>query len=347
MSETLKPVLATLARAERPAAADVQAAIATILAGEAGAAQIGALLMGLERIGVSASEVAAAARAMRAIMTRVEVPFETVDVCGTGGDGSHTLNISTAVSFVLAGCGLKVAKHGNRALSSTTGAADVLEALGVVLVPDPAVLRAALEQAGVAFLFAPNHHPAMRHVGPARKELGFRTLFNLLGPLCNPAGASRQLVGVFAPERVRPQAEALAELGCRSAWTVCGEGGLDEVALHGRTHVCSLRDGRLTDDLITPEDIGLARRPLDTLRGGDARFNATALQALLNGASGAYRDAVILNTACALVAAGAEQDLVTAAARAARALETGAAARALTRLVAVTAGVTDAGAEKP
>jgi anthranilate phosphoribosyltransferase len=338
MSDALKPILATLARAERPGPQAVTEAVATVLAGEAGAAQIGALLMGLERIGVTSAEIASAARAMRAVMAPVEVPFGTVDVCGTGGDGSHTLNISTAVSFVLAGCGLKVAKHGNRALSSTTGAADVLEALGVVLSPDPGVLARALDQAGVAFLFAPNHHPAMRHVGPARKELGFRTLFNLLGPVCNPAGASRQLVGVFAPDRVRPQVEALAQLGCQAAWAVCGEGGLDEVALHGPTLVSALSGGRVTGMSVSPDDIGLARQPLEALRGGDASFNAAALRALLAGGTGAYRDAVVLNAACALVAVEAETSLPAAASRAAASLDSGAAARALKTLVSVTSG---------
>lgn len=338
MSNHLTSVLAGLATGTRPEPAALAGALDTVLAGGATPAQIGALLMGLERIGVTAAEVAAGARAMRAAMVPVPVPFPTIDVCGTGGDGSHTLNISTAVSFVLAGCGLKVAKHGNRAMSSKSGAADVLEALGVDLTGDPVRLAAALERAGVAFLFAQNHHPAMRHVAPVRRELGFRTLFNLLGPLSNPAGASRQLTGVYAPARVLPQAEALRELGCTAAWVVCGEGGLDEVALHGPTTVAVLAGGRVASRTVAPEDAGLARAPMQALAGGDAAFNASALRALLEGAVGPYRDAVVLNAACALVAVEAETDLAAAAARAANALDTGAARTALATLITVSRG---------
>ncbi len=338
MSNPLVSVLASLAAGLRPDPDALASAFDAVLAGEASPAQTGALLMGLERIGVTAAEVAAGARAMRAAMVPVSVPFSTVDVCGTGGDGSHTLNISTAVSFVLAGCGLKVAKHGNRAMSSKSGAADVLEALGVELTGDPARLAAVLEAAGVAFLFAQNHHPAMRHVAPVRRELGFRTLFNLLGPLSNPAGASRQLTGVYAPERVLPQAEALRELGCAAAWVVCGDGGLDEVALHGPSTVAVLTGGRVDSRTVTPEDAGIARAPMEALAGGDAAFNAAALTALLAGAAGPYRDAVVLNAACALVAVEAESDLTAAASRAATALDGGAARAALATLVTVSRG---------
>ena len=338
MSNPLVSVLASLAAGTRPDTDALAGALDAVLAGEASPAQTGALLMGLERIGVTAAEVAAGARAMRAAMVPVPVSFPTVDVCGTGGDGSHTLNISTAVSFVLAGCGIKVAKHGNRAMSSKSGAADVLEALGVGLTGDPARLAAALEAAGVAFLFAQNHHPAMRHVAPVRRELGFRTLFNLLGPLSNPAGASRQLTGVYAPSRVLPQAEALRELGCEAAWVVCGAGGLDEVALHGPTTVAVLAGGRVESRTVVPEDAGIARAPIQALAGGDAAFNAAALTALLAGTAGPYRDAVVLNAACALVAVGAESDLTTAAARASTALDSGAARAALAALVTISRG---------
>lgn len=338
MSDILTSVLASLAAGVRPQPETLAGALDQVLAGEATPAQTGALLMGLERIGVTATEVAAGARAMRAAMVPVPVPFATVDVCGTGGDGSHTLNISTAVSFVLAGCGLKVAKHGNRAMSSKSGAADVLEALGVELTGDPVRLAEALDVAGVAFLFAQNHHPAMRHVAPVRRELGFRTLFNLLGPLSNPAGANRQLTGVYAPARVLPQAEALRELGCEAAWVVCGDGGLDEVALHGPTTVAVLARGRVESRTVVPEDAGLARAPMQALSGGDASFNASALRALLDGAAGAYRDAVVLNAACALVAVEAHSDLTAAATQAAEALDRGAARAALARLVAISRG---------
>jgi anthranilate phosphoribosyltransferase len=338
MSDALKPVLAVLADGARPDGCELTGALGIVLRGEATASQIGALLMGLERIGIGTTEIAAGARAMRAAMVPLEVPYPTIDVCGTGGDGSHTLNISTAVSFVLAGCGLKVAKHGNRGMSSRSGAGDVLEALGVTLTADGQTLLEALDQAGLAFLFAQNHHPAMRHVAPVRRELGFRTLFNLLGPLSNPAGAARQLMGVYAPGRVEMQAQALRELGCEAAWVVCGAGGVDEVVLHGPTQVSALDRGQIQSFAVTPEDAGLPRAPLEALRGGDAAQNAAALQALLGGTAGAYRDAVLLNAAAALVATRYETSLTDGAARAAAAIDSGAARQALETLVQLSAG---------
>ncbi|MCA3694183.1 anthranilate phosphoribosyltransferase [Aquidulcibacter sp.] len=336
MSEAIKPALALLRDGQAPAPAVLDQAFATILAGEATQAQIGAFLMGLERLTLTSEMIASGARAMRAAMTPVDVPFFCIDVCGTGGDGSHTLNISTAVSFVLAGAGLKVAKHGNRAMSSKSGAADVLEALGVKLELTPEHCAQALDEVGLVFLFAQAHHPAMRHVGPARRELGFRTIFNLLGPLSNPAHAQRQLVGVFADDKRQPIAQALMDLGCESAWVVHGHGGLDEVSLSGPTRVTALKDKALSELEIHPHDLGLKTAPLEALKGGDAAHNAKALRALLEGETGPYRDVVVLNAAAALVATGAAQDLQEALSRATTSLESQAALSKLDQLIACT-----------
>lgn len=336
MSEAIKPALALLRDGQAPAPAVLDQAFATILAGEATPAQIGAFLMGLERLTLTSEMIASGARAMRTAMTPVEVPFACIDVCGTGGDGSHTLNISTAVSFVLAGAGLKVAKHGNRAMSSKSGAADVLEALGVKLELTPEHCAQALDEVGLVFLFAQAHHPAMRHVGSARRELGFRTIFNLLGPLSNPAHAQRQLVGVFADDKRQPMAQALMNLGCESAWVVHGHGGLDEVSLSGPTRVTALKEKTLSELEIHPHDLGLKTAPLETLKGGDAAHNAKALRALLEGETGPYRDVVVLNAAAALVATCAAHDLKEALARATTSLESRAALAKLDQLIAFT-----------
>ncbi len=336
MSEAIKPALARLRDGDALSPAMLDQAFATILSGETTQAQIGAFLMGLERLTLTSAMIASGAQAMRGAMTRVDTSHACVDVCGTGGDGSHTFNISTAVSFVLAGCGQKVAKHGNRAMSSKSGAADVLEALGVKLELTPKQCAAALDEVGLVFLFAQAHHPAMRHVGPARRELGFRTIFNLLGPLSNPAGAQRQLVGVFADDKRRPIAEALMSLGCESAWVVHGHGGLDELSLSGATQVTSLKNKTLSELEIHPGDLGLVTAPLETLKGGDAAHNALALRALLQGETGPYRDVVLLNAAAALVATAAAPDLTEALARATASLDSQAALAKLDQLIAFT-----------
>jgi anthranilate phosphoribosyltransferase len=338
MSDTLKPILAALRDGQRLDAIALDAAFTTILSGHSTPAQIGAFLMGLERIGIDGPMIQAGAKAMRAAMLPVPVTTPCVDVCGTGGDGAHTLNISTAVSFVLAGCGLHVAKHGNRAMSSTSGAADVLEALGVNLSASPAIIGQAIDEIGVGFMFAQAHHPAMAHVGPARRELGFRTIFNLLGPLSNPAGAAKQLVGVYSADKLVPMAEALALLGSYAAWVVHGDGGLDEIALSGPSYVAALRDGAITTHQLTPEDAGLARAPIEALRGGDAAHNGAALRALLGGEKGAYRDSVSINAAAALVAFGNADSLRTGVAIAHDALDSRRAEAALAGLVAITNG---------
>ena len=280
--------------------------------------------------------LAAGARAMRARMIAVEAPEGAIDVCGTGGDGAHTLNISTAATFVVAGAGVPVAKHGNRAMSSQTGTADVLEALGVKLTGDAPTLQRALGEAGVAFLFAQNHHPAMRHVAAARREHGKRTIFNLLGPLSNPAGVKRQLVGVFAAECVVPIATALGALGAERAWVVHGAGGLDELTHADGNIISEWRDGAAKPRNI--DFFGDAPPDPAALRGGDALENAAALRALLDGSSanGAYRDAVELNAAAALVVAGAVSNLGDGAVLARDSLNDGEALRALDALIEIT-----------
>ena len=272
---------------------------------------------------------------MREAARTLDHPYDAIDTCGTGGDGQHTFNISTAAALVLAGAGLKVAKHGNRAMSSKSGSSDVLSVLGVNLQASPAQQRRSLDQAGIAFLFAPAYHGAMRHVGPVRAEIGFRTVFNLLGPLSNPAGAKRQVMGVYDPRLLEPLAEVLGRLGATRAWTVHGQ-GLDELTTTGETEVAEWKDGAVRRFTVTPEDAGLPRASLDALRGGDAEENAAALRALLDGAKGAYRDIVLLNAAAALVVADRAADLAEGAALAAATIDDGRAAKALADLVEAT-----------
>jgi anthranilate phosphoribosyltransferase len=259
-----------------------------------------------------------------------------MDVCGTGGDGAGTLNVSSAVTFVVAGCGVPVAKHGNRALSSRTGGADVLTALGVNVDAPMGSLASILAEAGCVFLFAPRHHPSMRHAAGPRVELGTRTIFNLLGPLANPARVRRQLTGVFSPEWTRPMAETLAALGHEAAWVVHGM-GLDELTVAGQSHVTSLQGGRLVSFVVEPEDAGLARAPIAAIQGGDAAFNALALEAVLQAAPGPYRDTVLLNAAGALVVAGRASDLREGVSLAAQAIASGSAFAALETLRRVSA----------
>jgi anthranilate phosphoribosyltransferase len=327
-SGDLKPVLARLAAGETLSEDESEAAFGIIMSGEATPAQIAGLLMAMRVRRETVPELTGAVRAMRARMTAITAPDDAIDVCGTGGDAAGTLNVSTAVTFVVAGAGIPVAKHGNRALSSRTGGADVLAALGVdVDVPMerlPEILRAT----GCVFLFAPRHHAALRHAGGARVELGTRTIFNLLGPLANPARVRRQLTGVFDPGWARPMAETLARLGSTDAWIVHGM-GLDELTVAGENQVVQLRDGAITAFTVTPEDAGLPRSPIAAIAGGDAALNAAAMQALLQGARGPYRDTVLLNAAAALLVAGRAADLRDGAAIASRTLDSGAALAAL------------------
>ncbi len=297
--------------------------------GHASTPQIAALLTALHVRGETPAELAGCVRAARARMSPIAAPPGTIDVCGTGGDGHNTLNVSTAVAFVTAACGVPTAKHGNRALSSSTGAADVLTALGIDIQADRAAQT--LARTNLAFLFAPNHHPALRHAAEARAALGFRTLFNLIGPLCNPAGVTRQLVGVFSPAWLEPAAATLGALGAEHAWVVHGQ-GLDELTLAGESLVCEWHNGQLRHFTVTPEAAGLARAPIAAITGGNAPHNAARLRALLQGEPGPYRDTVVLNAAAALIIAGRAHDLAHGAQQAAHALQTGAALRKLQAL---------------
>lgn len=335
----LKPILVELAAGRELSINQMRSFFDAVLAADATPAQIGAFLMGLECSKIDGKAVLlAGANAMRAQMIKVDLPYETIDVCGTGGDGAHSLNISTATALVLAGDGHKIAKHGNRSMSSLCGAADVLEALGVKLTSNQENYRAALDDANVAFFFAPDHHPKLAYVGPIRRELGFGTAFNVLGPLCNPAGAARQLIGVYRPELMKSIAQTLAELGSKSFWIIHGEGGLDEAVLHGETNVISYDGINFKEFSINPALAGLKNSPLEALKGGDAKFNAAALLALLNGEQSAYRDAVLLNCACALVMAGLADDLQMGAEIAAASIDTECALNSLKTLIKITNG---------
>ncbi len=334
--QALKPVIARLARGETLTEAEAEAAFGAIMSGEATSAQIAGLLMLLRGRGETVAELVGAVRAMRARMHLVEAPPGAVDVCGTGGDGVGTLNVSTAVSFVLAGLGVPVAKHGNRALSSRTGAADVLTALGVNVDVRLERLSGVLQSAGCVFLFAPRHHDALRHAAAARVELGTRTIFNLMGPLANPARVTRQLTGVFDPAWARPMAETLAVLGTSHAWLVHGQ-GLDELTVAGPNHVAILENGRVSERTVLPEEAGLPRAPIEAIHGGEATENAGALLALLGGVRSAYRDTAVLNAAAGLVVAGRATTLMTGAAQAAACIDSGAALAALDRLRRATA----------
>lgn len=330
-------MLARLAAGERLAESEAEAAFGMIMAGEATPAQIAGLLMAMRVRGETVPEMTGAVRAMRARMIAVEAPPDAIDIVGTGGDAAGTLNISTATAFVVAGAGVKVAKHGNRALSSRSGAADALGALGIPVMETPIEsLPRVLEQAGMCFLMAPRHHAALRHAAGPRMELGTRTIFNLLGPLANPARVTRQMTGAFSPEWLRPMAETLGRLGTEHAWLVHGQ-GLDELTLSGPSQVVELKDGHLREFQVTPEDAGLRRAPAEALRGGEPAENAAALEALLEGAEGAYRDCVLLNAAAALIVAGRVKTLPDGVTMAARSLDSGAALEVLNKLRAASA----------
>ena len=328
----LKQHIAKIANRDALTVGEAREAFDIIMSGDASPSQIGGFLMGLRVRGETVAEISGAVSTMRAKMLAVHAPDDAIDIVGTGGDASGSYNVSTLAALVVAATGLPVAKHGNRALSSKSGAADTLAALGVNIEAGPETIAACIREAGVGFMFAPAHHSAMRHVGPTRVELGTRTIFNLLGPLSNPAGVDRQLIGVFAPEWVEPLAEVLKELGSTSAWVVHGD-GLDEMTTTGATKVAQLRDGRITTFEVSPEDAGLERVEFARLRGGDARRNAEALQAVIGGEKNAYRDIALLNAAGALVMVGAAADLSDGVAKAAKAIDNGSASKVLAKLV--------------
>ena len=333
----LRELVSATVDGHQNSAEDVQSAFAEMLSGEASPTLMASFLTALRTRGESVDEIVGAVRAMRAAMARVSAPAGSVDVVGTGGDGAHTYNISTAVSFVVAGAGVPVAKHGNRAASSKSGAADVLAELGVNLDADAETVQRAIVDANVGFMMATKYHSAMRHVGPVRKELGIRTLFNILGPLSNPSGATRQLIGVFSPLYLERMAEALGELGTDRAWLVHGS-GLDEMSLHGPTDVVELDRGSIRWFSVSASDLGLAEAPLEAIRGGEPAVNATALRQVLAGEPSAYRDMVLLNAAGALVVAEKAADLPEGVALARSSIETGAAQSALDALVRITNG---------
>ena len=335
MSDALKPLIA--AAVDRPLTrAEAEAAFTTLFEGEATPSQIGGLLMTLRTRGETVEEYAAAAAVMRAKCRAVRAPEGAIDIVGTGGDGKGTLNISTATAFVVAGAGVPVAKHGNRNLSSKSGAADALTQMGIEVMVGPEVVEKAIEMAGIGFMMAPMHHPAIAHVMPTRAELGTRTIFNILGPLTNPAGVKRQLTGAFSRDMIRPMAETLRALGSDAAWLVHGSDGTDELTITGTSWVAELKDGTVTDREVHPEEAGLPVHPFEAILGGDPEENGRAFRALLEGKASAYRDAVLLNAAAALLIAGKAADLKEGAAQARDSIDSGAARRAVETLAQVT-----------
>jgi anthranilate phosphoribosyltransferase len=332
----LKPFIAKVAAGSPLTRDEAESAFGIMMSGDATPSQIGGFLMALRVRGETIDEIAGAVATMRSRMVRVEAPPDAVDIVGTGGDASGTYNVSTAAAFITAACGVPVAKHGNRALSSKSGAADALMALGVAIELKPEGIAACIEEAGIGFMFAPAHHAAMRHVGPTRVELGTRTIFNLLGPLSNPASARRQLLGVFSPDWLEPLAHAMRDLGSETVWVVHGD-GLDEMTTTGTTQVVALEKGDIRRFELTPEDAGLKRVGHAALKGGDGRQNAEALRAVLEGADSAYREIAIFNAAAALVIAGRAETVRQGAELGAHAIDSGAALAVLQQLVAVSA----------
>lgn len=334
----IKTLIAEAATGRPLSLIEAERAFDVIMSGNATPAQMGGLLMALRVRGETVPEILGAARTMRAKMTAIEAPPGAIDTCGTGGDAKGTYNISTAAAFVVAACGVPVAKHGNRALSSKSGAADVLGALGIEVETDMATVQRALWEVGTCFMMAPRHHSAMRHVGPTRVELGTRTIFNLLGPLCNPAKVRRQILGVFDRAWIEPLAEVLRGLGHHKAWVFHGEGGFDELTTSGRSWVAELDGETIRTFEVTPEDAGLPRCKVEDLMGGDAATNAAAIRALLGGQHGPFRDTVLLTSAAALVVADKAGDLKAGVAEAAEAIDSGRAAKVLERLARMTDG---------
>ncbi|MGQ0677411.1 MAG: anthranilate phosphoribosyltransferase [Rhodospirillales bacterium] len=332
----LKALIAVVARGESLSEAQAEQAFDIMMSGNATPAQMGGFLMALRVRGETVDEITGAARAMRAKAQRIKAPDGAIDVVGTGGDASGSFNFSTAAAIVVAGAGVPVAKHGNRAISSKSGAADLLAALGFNLECDFALIERAVAEAGFGFMLAPRHHGAMRHVGPARVELGTRTVFNILGPLTNPAFVKRQLVGAFAQEWIVPMARTLGNLGCERAWVVHGSDGLDELTLTGASHVAELKDGKVATFEAAPEEAGLKRALPAALKGGDGPENAARLKAILAGEHSPLRDCVIYNAAAALLVAGKAKNLRDGAALAARSIDSGKARAVVEKAVAIT-----------
>lgn len=333
----LKPYISTLADGNSLTREESHSAFQIIMSGDATPTQIGGFLMALRIKGESVDEISGAVLAMREKMLVVEGIDNienAIDIVGTGGDQSGSYNISTASAFVVAGCGVPVAKHGNRALSSKSGAADTLESLGINLDCPPAQIARCINEAGIGFMFAPMHHSAMKHVGPSRVELGTRTIFNLLGPLSNPAKVKNYMIGVFSPEWVEPLAHVLKELGSERAYIVHGD-GLDEISISAETQVAELKNGTITTSTITPTTAGLPTHDISTIKGGDATTNATALKNLLSGEQGAYRDIVLFNSAAGLLVAGKADDLKQGVELSKQSIDSGSANQVLEKLVSV------------
>ncbi|MCO4054574.1 MAG: anthranilate phosphoribosyltransferase [Bosea sp.] len=332
--DTFKPFIAKVATGASLTAAEARDAFDTILSGEVTPAQSAGFLMALRVRGETTEEIAGAVSALRSRTLKVQAPAEAIDIVGTGGDNSGSYNISTLASIIVASCGVPVAKHGNRAASSKSGTADVLTALGVKVGIDAAGVEHCLAAAGLGFMFAPAHHASMRHVAPVRVELGTRTIFNLIGPLSNPAGVKRQLLGAFAESWLLPMTEVLRSLGSDRVWAVHGADGLDEITTTGPTHVVALENGATRSFVIKPEDVGLATARIEDLRGGTAEVNARALSAVLDGAQIPYRDIAVFNAAAALMVAGAVGSLREGVERAGGALDSRAAKGTLAKLIA-------------
>ncbi len=335
----MKALLARAATGASLSATEAEAAFEIMMSGDATPAQIGGFLMALRVRGETVEEIAGAVRVLRAKALAVKAPADAIDIVGTGGDAAGTFNISTGAALVVAGAGVPVAKHGNRALSSRCGSADVLTALGVNIEAEPAVVERAIREAKIGFMMAPRHHSAMRHVAGPRVELGLRTIFNIIGPLSNPAGVTRQFTGVFDRRWIEPMAQVLGTLGSHRAWVVHGSDGLDELTTVGPSYVAELHDGVVRTFEVAPEDAGLARARPEDLRGGDAETNAAAMRAMVGGEHGPFRDAVVFNAAAALIVAGRAHSLRDGAALAARAIDEGEARAALSRLVTITNAV--------
>jgi anthranilate phosphoribosyltransferase len=335
MTDDFKALIAKVATGASLTRDEAANAFDRMMSGEATPSQMGGLLMALRVRGETVDEITGAVTTMRAKMLRVKAPPDAIDVVGTGGDASGSFNISTCAAFIVAGAGVPVAKHGNRALSSRSGAADVLGALGVKIDLNSEQVGICIRDAGIGFMFAPAHHPAMKNVGPTRVELGTRTIFNLLGPLSNPAGVKRQMVGTFSKHWVEPMAQVLGNLGSQCVWVVHGSDGLDEITTSGITSVAALENGKVRSFEVGPEDAGLPRAKPEALRGGDASENAKALLDVLKGKAGAFRDIALLNAAAALIVAGKAKDLKAGAALAAKSIDSGEAEGRLDRLIAV------------
>ncbi len=334
----IKPLIAKLATGSTLTEDEAHEAFDIMMSGDATPSQTGAFLMGLRVRGETVDEITGAAKAMRLRALAVNAPPDTVDTCGTGGDASGSYNVSTGAALVVAACGVPVAKHGNRALSSKSGSADILTALGVNIEADIPLVERAIAEAGIGFLMAPRHHGAMRHVAGTRVELGTRTIFNILGPLSNPAGTERQVIGVFDAKWLRPVAEVLGKLGSSRVWVVHGDDGMDELTTTASSQVAELRDGNVSTFSVTPEDAGLTRAAAAALKGGDPKENAAALRAVLDGEVSAYRDIVLLNAAAALVVAERAANLAEGVAQATAAVDGGKAREVLAKLVDITNG---------